>query len=125
MYLQLLMAEAEAAENLRPIFAYSPFASTEKLLQQFERIKTTGTVIIIFTLRKDGSPILLLILSGLTLSTGTMLEFSFDEDRRDIRIRGDNQVAGTIGAAGRRFQRQRINQDPTTEIPLDYSLRVS
>jgi hypothetical protein len=53
-----------------------------------------------------------------------MLEFNFDEDKRDLRIRGDNQVTGTVGAAGRKFQRQRVNQDPTTDIPLDYSLRV-
>lgn len=53
-----------------------------------------------------------------------MLEFNFEEDKRDIRIRGDNQVAGTVGAAGRNFKRQRVNQDPTSDIPLDYSLRV-
>jgi hypothetical protein len=53
-----------------------------------------------------------------------MLEFNFEEDKRDLRIRGDNQVMGTVGAAGRKFQRQRVNQDPTTDIPLDYSLRV-
>lgn len=139
-FVQLLMSEAEANENLSPIYTYSPFTSVEQLLQQFDHIKKTGTRIVIFNLRKDGiathpffsTPVIysFSIISLICFSCfnypilGNMLEFNFDEDKRDLRIRGDNQVTGTVGAAGRKFQRQRVNQDPTTDIPLDYSLRV-
>jgi hypothetical protein len=48
------MKPDEAAENLKPIFTFSPFNSLERLLQQFDHIKATGTKIVIFNLRKDG-----------------------------------------------------------------------
>lgn len=53
---------------------------------------------------------------------GDNVEFDFVENPADIRIRSDQQVVG--GAAGRKFQRHRVNQDANIDIPLDYSLRA-
>lgn len=62
--LQPLQSEDEQKANLEAITGYSPYKSLFDIFQIFDRIKKTGTIIIIFNLRQEGNK----------------LEFDLDDD---------------------------------------------
>ncbi|KAJ6929902.1 hypothetical protein NC652_013690 [Populus alba x Populus x berolinensis] len=62
------------SSNLKTILEWSPFASKEELMQQFEDIGQHGTKIIIY---------------NLWLNDEGIYELSFDDDEEDIRLRDE------------------------------------
>ncbi|XP_028076830.1 protein MICRORCHIDIA 4-like isoform X1 [Camellia sinensis] len=64
------------SRNLETILKWSPYASEEDLLQQFNTLKEQGTRIIIYNLWEDDQG---------------QLELDFDTDQNDIQIRGVNR----------------------------------
>ncbi|XP_043713918.1 protein MICRORCHIDIA 2-like isoform X2 [Telopea speciosissima] len=70
--------------DLQIILGWSPFASKEELMLQFEDIGPHGTKIIIF---------------NLWLNDDGMLELEFDEDEEDIRLRDEDICGGSGNAA--------------------------
>ncbi|XP_057508601.1 protein MICRORCHIDIA 7-like isoform X1 [Actinidia eriantha] len=64
------------SRNLETILHWSPYASEEDLLQQFNSLKAHGTRIIIYNLWEDDQG---------------QLELDFDADQNDIQIRGVNR----------------------------------
>lgn len=62
------------SSNLKTILEWSPFASKEELMQQFEDIGRHGTKIIIY---------------NLWLNDEGIYELSFDDDEEDIRLRDE------------------------------------
>jgi hypothetical protein len=66
LHLQSLISEGEAKANADAITSYSPFKTVDSLLQMFDRIKKTGTTIVIFNLRMEEGK----------------LEFNFEEEKK-------------------------------------------
>ncbi|XP_057485163.1 protein MICRORCHIDIA 7-like isoform X1 [Actinidia eriantha] len=64
------------SRNLKTILHWSPYASEEDLLRQFNSLKDHGTRIIIYNLWEDDQG---------------QLELDFDADQNDIQIRGVNR----------------------------------
>lgn len=67
---------SDYSRNIDTIIQWSPFSSEADLLQQFNRIKDHGTLIIIYNLWEDDQG---------------LLELDFDADPYDIQIRGVNR----------------------------------
>lgn len=111
---EVVIGDKEARECLNIITTYSPFHSELALLNEFKEIPGTGTRIIIFNMRYP-----LCLQSEWFRKENNLLEFDFEEDPKDIRIRGDPPDPDTP-------QRKRYKRDSNTsyEVPLDYSLRV-
>ncbi|KAM7252409.1 hypothetical protein ACFE04_024292 [Oxalis oulophora] len=68
------------SSNLKTILEWSPFASKEELMQQFEGIEKHGTKIIIY---------------NLWLNDEGVYELSLDDDDEDICLRDETQIANS------------------------------
>lgn len=67
------------SSNLKTILQWSPFASKDELMLQFENVGSHGTKIIIYNLWMNDEGI---------------YELSFDDDHEDIRLRDEANVGG-------------------------------
>ncbi|XP_071722803.1 protein MICRORCHIDIA 6-like [Rutidosis leptorrhynchoides] len=79
--LKVLHGKEHVTSNLSLLLQWSPYATEEELLKQFDDIGSHGTRIIIYNLwvNDDGN-----------------LELDFDSDPEDIRIHGDTRKVDTI-----------------------------
>ncbi|KAK9285596.1 hypothetical protein L1049_024791 [Liquidambar formosana] len=90
--------------NLKTILEWSPFASKEELLLQFEDIGSHGTKIIIF---------------NLWLNDEGIYELSFDDDDEDIRLR-DEANRGSLSKINKRV----VEIQSHISYRMRYSLRA-
>lgn len=73
-------SQEDWSSNLKTILEWSPFASKEELLLQFDDIGSHGTKIIIY---------------NLWLNDEGIYELSFDDDDEDIQLRDESNAGGT------------------------------
>ncbi|XP_019177569.1 PREDICTED: protein MICRORCHIDIA 2-like [Ipomoea nil] len=90
--------------NLKTIIEWSPFASKEDLMQQFEDIGSHGTKVIIF---------------NLWLNDEGIYELSFDDDDEDIKLRDE----ANHGSASKTFKKVAELQSHIS-YRMRYSLRA-
>lgn len=89
------------SSNLNTILEWSPFASKDELLQQFEDIGSHGTKIIIY---------------NLWLNDEGVFELSFDDDDQDIRLRDEISRVALTKASKKAIE---------TQAHISYQLRFS
>lgn len=95
-------SQADWSSNLKLILQWSPFASEEELMQQFDDIEAHGTKIIIY---------------NLWLSDDGVLELDFNKDEEDICLK-DEVVTGKGSRESHRLLESHISYQ------LRYSLRA-
>ncbi|GAV72195.1 HATPase_c_3 domain-containing protein [Cephalotus follicularis] len=97
-------SQEDWSSNLKTILEWSPFASKEELMQQFEDIGRHGTKVIIY---------------NLWLNDEGVYELSFDDDDEDIRLRDEANRGGTT-----KLQKKTAELQSHISYSLRYSLRA-
>ncbi|MCL7028551.1 hypothetical protein MKW94_022186 [Papaver nudicaule] len=96
-------SHADWSDNLKLILEWSPFASEEELMQQFDDIEAHGTKIIIY---------------NLWLSDDGILELDFNKDEEDICLKDEVVVTGKGSRESHRLLESHISYQ------LRFSLRA-
>ncbi|KAK9678377.1 hypothetical protein RND81_11G207400 [Saponaria officinalis] len=90
--------------NLNTILEWSPFASKEELMMQFEDIGAHGTKVVIY---------------NLWLNDEGIYELSFDDDAEDIKLRDE-----TVRVSGSKANKRTVLLESHISYRLRYSLRA-
>ncbi|XP_057541594.1 protein MICRORCHIDIA 2-like isoform X2 [Amaranthus tricolor] len=90
--------------NMNTILEWSPFATKEELMMQFEDVGSHGTKIIIY---------------NLWLNDEGIYELNFDDDNEDIKLKDE-----TIQASGSKVHKRTLELQSHISYRLRYSLRA-